>query len=335
VKKQILSSLILAGSLVVAVSAQAEEKSQSANTSTVKVTDVQKKDEQTNGDLDNEITNAKMRADSGSKSIWSVSTAWTYNGGNLEKPFGAERPNYAGESGVQPKTNLIGSVGVNYRLDKNSALNFSTGLALYTPFQNTWEESSNQDQNQYERKFSISTPSIGYSRSFRAMGIQQAFNAGASYATDSYDVDTLQLLGSLSAGHTFLFDFANSNWQPGVAIDVGYNAYNDGADNVDTIQNRGMGDRGGRTDWVVGLYPFVEYAFNDMFSFRTVFRPFVFSHFRSDDSSAWLRSLYTQSVGIGVAVTRDIYLYPNMQFAPEYFTADKTNVGLSATVNVF
>ncbi|QLY27211.1 hypothetical protein [Bdellovibrio sp. KM01] len=332
-KKQILSSLILAGSLVVAVSAHAEEKNQSANTSTVKVTDVQKKDEQTNGDLDNEITNAKMRADSGSKSIWSVSTSWAYNGGNLEKPFGAERPNYAGEAGTQPATNLVGSVGINYRLDKNSALNFSTGLSLYTPFQNNWEETSNQNGN---RQFSIATPSLGYSRSFRAMGIQQAFSSSASYATDAYDVDTLKLLGSLSVGHTLLFEIPNSNWQPGVAFDVTYNGYTEGADNVDTIQNRGTDVHGGgRTDWVLGFYPFVEYAFNDMFSFRTVFRPFIFSHFRSDDGSEWLRSLYTQSVGIGIAVTRDIYLYPNMQFAPEYFTADKTNVGMSATINVF
>jgi hypothetical protein len=42
-----------------------------------------------------------------------------------------------------------------------------------------------------------------------------------------------------------------------------------------------------------------------------------------------------QSVGVGVSVTRDIFLYPNIQFLPNQIMASETNVGLTATVNVF
>jgi hypothetical protein len=143
-------------------------------------------------------------------------------------------------------------------------------------------------------------------------------------------VNGLKLVGSASAGHTIIFDIPGSNWQPGFATSIYYSAYSDGPNEFDTIGND---DR--RDDYGIGFYPFVEYAFNDMFSFRTVFRPADFTHMRNDDAGTFERSMYTQSLGLGIAVTRDIYLYPNMQFAPENLQPALTNVGLSTSINVF
>jgi hypothetical protein len=39
-------------------------------------------------------------------------------------------------------------------------------------------------------------------------------------------------------------------------------------------------------------------------------------------------------MGIGYSVTRDIYLYPNLQFAPEQISAQHTNVAINATINL-
>ncbi|MEN0060113.1 MAG: hypothetical protein AAGB31_14840, partial [Bdellovibrio sp.] len=61
-------SLILAGSMVTV--AHAQEESQSANTSTLKASDVQNATEKKD-DIDQEITNARMRSELGSKSQWS------------------------------------------------------------------------------------------------------------------------------------------------------------------------------------------------------------------------------------------------------------------------
>lgn len=316
--------------MVASVNARAEdkkEKNQSANTSTVKVTDVQKKDEQ-NGDLDNEITNAKMRAESGSKSKWSVATSLTYNGGNLETPFSDVRPNYAGVTGADSATSISADVAIAYRINSRDSLRFGAGANINTPFQNTTEELMNENGN---RKSSVSTPYISWGRSFRAAGLQQSLGASASYYTTPFMTDVYKANSSVALDYTVLGEIPNSNWQPGIALSLSYVFFKDGAEATDTASNT----EAGRSDYSVGLFPFVEYAFNDTYSFRTVFRPSSFDHYRDDNADTFAHNMWTQSVGLGVAVTRDIYLYPNFQFAPEYMRADTTNVGLNATLNVF
>ena len=53
------------------------------------------------------------------------------------------------------------------------------------------------------------------------------------------------------------------------------------------------------------------------------------------DKSAVVASRPYQSMGIGMAVTRDIYLYPNVQFLPLDMRSDLTNVGMSANISFF
>ena len=327
--KNVLVSLILAGSMVASINARAEDKkenNQSANTSTVKVTDVQKKDEQV-GDLDTEITNAKMRAESGSKSKWSISMDMTYNGGNLEDPLGRVRPNFAGISSQDNSAAFALDFAVAYRLSKSDSLRLGSGLTILTPLQNTSQETFNENS---ARKSYVSNPYFSWSRSFRAWDLQQSVSASTSWETRPAYTDAGYQAGA-SLGWTVLGEIPNTNWQPGLSLSLDYTFFKDGADAADTLSNV----EGGRTDYTIGLYPFVEYAFNDMFSFRTVFRPAVFDHYRNDNADAFYHNMWTQSVGLGVAITRDIYLYPNFQFAPEYMRADTTNVGMNATLNVF
>lgn len=319
VKKQVLVSLILAGSLVSSF-AHAEENTeatQTANSSSVKVTDVQKKDEQVK-DIDSEITNAKMRAEMGSKSKWSVKADLTYTGGTAEKAFAAERPNIGASTNTDVKTSLGGTVAVAYRATERDSLRFGTGVSLSTPFQNTLDDAKNSDG---ARKSSISNPYLEWSRGFKTGSVQNAFDMSWTQFTQPVYTDVYNLVGSLDVNHTLMFDIANSNWQPGLNIDLNYSFYKKTND--------------GDNDYSVGLYPMVEYAFNDRYSFRTVFRPFIFDHTRSEKATTLEREVYTQSMGLGIAITRDIYLYPNVQFAPEHLSKDNTNVALSSTLNIF
>ncbi|MBO9665183.1 MAG: hypothetical protein J7501_00010 [Bdellovibrio sp.] len=328
-KKQVLVSLVLAASMAASVNARAEDKkenNQSANTSTVKVTDVQKKDEQV-GDLDNEITNAKMRAESGSKSKWSISMDMAYNGGNLVEPLGPVRPNYAGVSSQDSSASFGLDFAVAYRLSTRDSLRVGSGLTVLTPLQNNTEETMNENSN---RKSYVSNPYVSWSRSFRAWNLQQSISASGSWETRPAYTNANYVAGT-SFGWTVLGEIPNTNWQPGLSLSLDYTFFKDGAEATDTLSNV----EGGRTDYTIGLYPFIEYAFNDMFSFRTVFRPAVFDHYRDDAADSFYHNMWTQSVGLGIAVSRDIYLYPNFQFAPEYMKADTTNVGMSATINVF
>ncbi|UOF02007.1 hypothetical protein [Bdellovibrio reynosensis] len=325
-KKQILLSLILAGSMVTAAHAE-EQANQQANTSTVKVTDVQNKEEAAK-DIDNEITNAKMRAESGSKSKWSMSADLTYNGGNLVDPLGKVRPNYSGEASQQGVTQMFGDIGVSYRIDPKNRLSLSTGISVVHPLHSSADEISKMSSD--GGATDVSTPSISYGHTARIGTTQNSFSASYSHATADYDVNVTKSIGAVGFGHTMIFDIANSNWQPGISTSIGYSVFSDDATATDVIGNKRR-----RSDYSFGVYPFAEYAFNDTFSFRTVFRPFSYSHMRSDEAGTFEKSMYTQSMGLGIAITRDIYLYPNMQFAPENLKPELTNVGLNTTLNVF
>lgn len=329
-KTQLLLSLVLAGSVVTS-SAFAEEqqanKDQSSNSSTIKLTDVQKKDETTK-DIDEEITNAKMRAESGSKSKWSVSLELALNGGNLEDPLGKVRPNYSGIATQDGATSLAGEVGVSYRINAKNRLSLSTGVAVGTPFHSNMEEVSKLKSE--GGATDVSTPSISWGTSGRLGTTQNSLSVSYSHHTKQIYTDGYKMVGDLGVSHVVIFDIAGSNWQPGISTSIGNTFYSDSANADDVIGNDNR-----RADYYFGVYPFVEYAFNDRYSFRTVFRPLVYSHNRTDEAMTFEKDMYTQSLGVGIAVTRDIYLYPNMQFAPENLKPSLTNVGLSTTMNIF
>ncbi len=316
-KKQILMSLILVGSVSSAFAQEATED-QSANSSTIKMSDVQKKDEKVK-DIDDEITNAKMRAESGSKSQWSISADLTYGGGNLEAPFSGVRPNYSGEVSTNDVTYLTGSIAGSYRVDKNNRINLGTGVEMLTPFQATAEEMTTSTENGGNSE--VATPYISWKWAGKIGSTQNALGATYSHSTSNYDLNQKHVSGAVGASHTVIFNIEGSNFQPGLMTAFEQQIFTQG--NPRTY------------DYQFGFYPFAEYEMNDTFSLRTVFRPFTFSHLSTADSTTYVRSMYTQSVGLGIAVTRDIYVYPNMQFAPENLKPELTNVGLSTSLNIF
>ncbi|WP_413289140.1 hypothetical protein [Bdellovibrio sp. HCB337] len=278
-------------------------------------------------DIDLEITNAKMRAESGSKSKWSIKADISYNGGNLEEPFGEVRPNYAGVSSQDNSTSIAGTVAVAYRWSVADTLRAGTGILVLTPFHNTWEELTNSSG---VRKTDISNPYLEYSRAMRIGGFQNIFDTYYMQYTQSAYTEA-NYVGLYDINHTVLYKFEPTEWELGLVTDLSYIFFSDGKDPTDTLTN----PVNGRTDYTIGLYPFVEYAFNGRYSFRTVFRFLTFDHYRYDDPWTFYRQLYTQSVGLGIAITRDVYLYPNIQFAPEHLSPERTNVGLNTTINIF
>lgn len=308
------------------VSAQvlAEETSSSAQGETkMKVEDA--KGNKVDGDIDEEITNQKLRAESGSKSKYSMSMSLAYTGGSVSRPFGVERPNLGGLPGTQTVTSVDGTIAARYRATKNDSFTLGVGVGLYTPFHGDVDANDNQ--------FNVYDPSLGYSRAFAAGGLQNIAELGVGIGTskESRDIDYLT---SVSAEYTLLKSWQNG-LSFGVASALSYSFYDsEPGENASTAIKQYGGDR--RTEWFVALYPFAEYQINDTFSLRTVFGYFRWRHLYGDDEQLRLLKITNyQSVGVGMSVTRDIYLYPNVQFIPEDITSDRTNVALSATINVF
>lgn len=288
------------------------------------------------GDIDQEITNAKMRAESGSKSKFSGSLTATYNGGSLETPGSATRPNLNQE--VNPPRVFAGAdLAVRYRMDKNNSFVLGVGASLQQPFHDA----------QYG---DISNPYAGYNHVTKLGQVQSVSNIklGGTTNNDEYKVGNRAFT---DVAQTFMWAVGGSKLSVGIAFNGTYTLINRSKDDVVTIR-KASGDNetvaaGKRQrDYTLAAYPVIEYAFTDKVQFRTVFRPWIYDHSVLNEGFTFAKRDWTQSVGLGFAVTRDVYLYPNFQWNVEdwrgagYSFANrevrqKSTVGLLATINVF
>ncbi len=334
-KANIILSLVLASTIV--SSAHAED--QTANTSTLQVGDLQKKDEHFR-DIDDDITNARMRATLGSKSKWSFKSALGYSGGSIEKPLNGVIPAYRASGSRETLAGLSGTVGINYRLNEKDNLGLNTGISITDPLHGTLTKPAPDKRyggDSTISRYQVTTPTGSWSRGYKALNTQMISEVDVSYYTDS-DSHDISNTGSIALNQTILANFGTSKWQGGLSAMYDQEFYSGGltAKDPDTIALYESG-KGKRTDAVIALYPFAEYSFNDTYSFRTVFGWFEFYHYKNEygNDTNFVQKEPYQSVGIGISITRDIYLYPNLQFAPKDIRADRTNVALSSNISLF
>jgi hypothetical protein len=318
-KKNIISAM-----LILASAGALAQSSDDASTS-AKASDLAPAPTKAN-DIDNEITNAKLRALSGSKSKLSIKADLSYNGGSLLTPLSDTRPNYAATANTVSKTSFGGNIAAAYRLADHDALRLGTGITIVTPLQDTTTDALNSGGAR--RKSDISNPFLDYSHTAKIGNTQNITDMSVTMFTQSAYVDGYLMTYSPDINQTIVYEMGH--WSPGINVDANYTFYKDGAQSTDISSN----NADGRVDLQLAIYPYIEYSLSEKASLRTVFRFLTFDHYRSDDASTYLREVYTQSVGVGYAVTRDIYLYPNLQFAPATLAQDKSNVGISATINL-
>jgi hypothetical protein len=334
----LLVSALIVGSLVSTAGAEETKKeNQNANTSSTSLSEVQNKDQAMKSN-DEEITNARLRATLGSKSRFSFKSDLAYSGGSIQKPFDAIRPNYRAGAQRESLAVLSGNVGVNFRLTDKDNLNFGTGLSILDPLHGDITKSVSEPRTVNHgdsiARYQVSTPFLSWSRGYKALGMQQVSGVTYSHFTDS-DAAGMKTLGNLSISQTILANLGNSNLSGGVSLSADVSFFNGNPADVytaDMLSGALM-----RDDYGLGIYPFAEYSFNDKFSFRTVFGYFNFVHYKNEynNPTDLKQSVPYQSMGLGISVTRDIYIYPNVQFVPRDIRADRTNVALSANISLF
>ncbi len=275
-------------------------------------------------EADQAITNRRLRASEGSLSKWSIATFWNYQGGSVNDPTDPERPNIVGGGNVQTLQSLSGEVGVKYRLTKLDSLTASTGLFMTTPFHSEIDENSplKESFDKNSRKLNIQDPSLKYAHLDKLWGIQSISSVMGKWITNNQLTD-LEFRSELTLSQNFMKDVGDTGFSYGAAI-IGY-FY----DFTGDVENESLTER------LIGLYPQAEYVINDMYNVRTVFGWQVFEQRRGDDSETYDKRKVYQSVGLGISVTRDIFLYPNIQFIPSNIRDDVTNIAMSANINLF
>lgn len=280
--------------------------------------------ESTTDEADQVITNRRLRASEGSLSKWSVSTYWNYSGGSLSDPTDPERPNIVNGGNVQTLQSLYGEIGVKYRLTKLDSITASTGLFMTTPFHSSIDKNSKLkasfDEN--SRKLNVQDPFLKYTHLDSFWGIQSISTVQGKAITNN-QLANHRFRSELMLSQNFMKDVGKTGFSYGAAL-IGY-FY----DFRDSVKNEAL------TDKLIGIYPQAEYVINDTYNLRTVFGWQVYENLRGQPSDTYNKRKVYQSVGLGISVTRDIFLYPNIQFIPSNMRTDVTNIALAANINLF
>ena len=331
-----LSLIALFAAAQISVSAQAQEQNESS-ASKMELEKVHKDAKEAAGaqatgeqDADDVITNKKLRAESGSKSKYSISTALNYNGSTLEKPFDERRPNITSGAALDNVASISGTVAAKMNLTATDSLSAGFGLKVNTPFSETVPDSAGQ-------RLTAADPSVTYQKLAKIGGVQSVTAVGPTYYT-SKNVRADGTLGDLTLQQIFAYDFGGSKFTLGGLVSAGGRVFDKSADTACGEDEDGnvIPCGASQSDYTVGAYPFMEYQINDTVGLRTITGLYVYDHYRYEPRAlTFSKNVIYQSVGVGISVTRDIYLYPNVQFIPEDMRSDRTNVALSTNINMF
>jgi hypothetical protein len=279
-------------------------------------------------ETDQLITNRNMRSLNGSLSTWSFASVWNYQGGDVTKPVGSSRPNVTGSQDVALVQNLAGTVGISYRLTPVDRITVGIGLQMASPFSSNadsrFSASGRQEFERTQGELDASNPEIVYRKVMKPFGVQSILTATSRYFTQDAMVDRgLQSKNDVSLNT--LYDFGGSRFSAGVVTGWGFFTHNKDDQSL----------RAGQAHYEFYALPITEFEINDFMNWRAVYRYYWYQQSRAQGPSEWTTLDPTISTGIGFAITRDIFLYPNVQFNPENIRADRTNVGLSANINLF
>lgn len=277
-------------------------------------------------EADQLITNRMLRASTGSLSNWSINSAFSYSGGSLSNPLDAERPNLNAAGDIPAIQGITGDVSISYRLSTKDRLNLGIGLQMLAPFHSSIETNSPKIQSQFDQnqgELDLNNPTLTYSRIGNINGMQSVLSISATrYTVGNLTDDGFN--SKVSAAWNTMYEFKKTGFSAGVYFLVGRFINDD--DVSASSRNRQLHSE-------YAILPQFEYVINDTFNLRTISRAWWY---QSDEVSRDFRKLaFTQSVGLGISVTRDLFLYPNIQFKPNDMRADATNIGINANINMF
>lgn len=276
-----------------------------ASTSTTSVSKVSS----TKADLDAEVKDSKLRADSGSKSKLSVSITSTYAGASVTKPFDNQRPQI-GRSTAEEPVSISGGFGARYRFNKNESLFFATGF---------YKDLKNEDS-----KMQVSNPQIAYNNTFGVEDMQVGSSAKLTVSTEERE-KKMGMVGTVSGSTSVLTALNQSGLSGGLFAYAWYTHFRSGYERFEKRQR----------DYSVSLGPMVDYRFNDKFNFYTQVKALTLSHVKAAKEFDMESSNISQSVGVGFAPVRDFYISPYVSFDWTEFSARKTAVNLYTSINVF
>jgi hypothetical protein len=233
----------------------------------------------------------------------------SYFGPTLGDLSAKDQPNPDGTIGTY-ETSLGGSVGFRYRLNSKTSLSLGTGLKVIHPLHGA-------------ERVDVQTPYASYDSTFRLGEFQLRSSPGLSVTTIPNYRDVGQI-GSLTYDLSSIYDVLGTQWALGLDANLSLFLYDREYRNTDNRASRGA----------VQLFPTVKYNFTDRTSFMTsTALSWLSPRYRSNET-VLLNKTVTQRVGVGHALTRDIYFFPYLTVLPTKMAWDSTTFNLSTTLSL-
>ncbi|MEE2671404.1 MAG: hypothetical protein VYA54_06830 [Bdellovibrionota bacterium] len=312
--------LLLIPALLLSMGVHAEVTNQSE-------TKVENKEGKKTDKADQLITNRRFRASNGSLSNFSLNTNLSYNGGSLTKPLAADRPNISNAGDTTSIAGMSGTLNTSYRLNTLNRLSLGVGVQMLAPFNSTIDTSDPRAEAEFDKNqgnLDVNNPTLTYTHMNKFFGVQTIVSVGMTEFTAGNFRDVgYQRSANLSVNT--MYEFGKTGFSAGALV-VGNRYFFDKDDEALL---------GSQNETVFGLLPQAEYVINDTFNLRTIIRSNWYQNNRAERRSKYLTRPVTQSVGLGISLSRNIFLYPNIQFAYDNLQASNTNVGFSANINMF
>ncbi len=261
---------------------------------------------------DSNITDIKLRADSGSLSKYSMKFSLSFSGppvGDLNNPM---QPNPDGSPGTF-ETSLGGSLSARYRVSSSNAVSFGTGVSALTPFQGV-------------KRYDIKNPFMSYDMSTRIFESQVRNVLGATIVTNPDWRAMGETLG-LGLDNYWVYNLGSSKWAVEWDTSVAYYFYERGPNKKSkTEMKAGL--------YGVSFYPQLKYILSDKFyAYTSLNISFINPRCSEDMTVLWNRTL-GQRVGLGYSLARNIYFAPYLNFYPKDFNLDATTVNFTTTFSM-
>lgn len=268
-----------------------------------------------------QITDAELKSRAGSLSRISLKATLNYSGPTLDDLSATNQPNpdnTVSATAVGPS----GSIGARLRLDSSTSISVNAGVTgqyLFTRKPSTLD---------------FKNPFITYDKSFKIGGVQVVASPGLTWVTSNVYRQVGQLAGIDSKIYA-AYDLGDSPFSVGTSVSASYYFFDrDYAPDQVTKSGRVI-KRDGRVGRISAtLAPNIKYKLSSKFSINTSWG-FQFLNPRYYDSALKFNSrLVNQWLGVGYAITRDIYINPYIQFYPTDFSWRTTTMNLNTVFSV-
>ncbi|RZA04546.1 MAG: hypothetical protein EOP11_14870 [Proteobacteria bacterium] len=259
--------------------------------------------------ISDEIRNNRLKTLDGSKSPISGQFNLGYSGASILNPFSAKVPN-PGMEEPPPLAQLSGTVSARYRIDPRTSVGVGAGLTTYQPFQGP-------------KDTSIADPYVDVARSYKLGPIQGRGSASVTfYSNNQYRNDYGYRWGfgvSNEAFYEFPFGLLT-----GLSLSATFNTFADGI----------FIGQEGQPKVSANIAPYLEFKLNDTLNLRSV-TGFQFYHLNAYNNFRFLGVSAYQTVGLGIAATDAIFVYPYIRYFFNRLNTKDTTVGVSFIVNLF